>query len=271
MASSLRESLLAEREELPDLGDYARELALTPPSARRPRRPPGYAPSALAHARPSPLASLCARCGCIFAQPALPPALGGDGARPAVMPQRRPHRRHTMEAANPGGSQSDGRAGCGGDADRDWDRQSHSRVRVAPENRRGWGGEYGRLERLDMDPINHPYNVDKQRNPCEVANDYRQMVITSKDDYAWVLTLVIGFLVALLARFVQLGISTLVELRNSHVQSLIESTVPQDALGEGTLGFAFSKPFIFFTVWNACFAAAAGVYILKTSLYTVFM
>ena len=36
---------------------------------------------------------------------------------------------------------------------------SHSRVRVAPENKRGWGGEYGRLERLDMDPINHPYNV----------------------------------------------------------------------------------------------------------------
>jgi len=156
-----------------------------------------------------------------------------------------------------GGSQT--RAGGGGGADRDWGRRSHSRVRVAPENRRGWGGEYGRLERLDMDPINHPYNVDAQRKPIEVVNDHRQLVITSKDAYAWVLTVVIGVVVALIAHSVQMSISTLVELRNSRVQSLIESSLSEAAFGESTLVFAFSKPFLFFTVWNACFAALGGI------------
>ena len=101
--------------------------------------------------------------------------------------------------------------------------RSHSKVGTAPENRRGWDGEYGRLERLDVDPINHPYRVDEQRNPLDVFNTHQQVVITSRESYALILTATTGVIVALSGRGVQAAIYFLAGLRNAHVEQLLLS------------------------------------------------
>lgn len=149
--------------------------------------------------------------------------------------------------------------------------RSHSRVDIAPENQRGTGGEYGRLERLDMDPINHPFHVDAQRKPFDVLNTHQQVVITSKESYAWILTVIIGVVVALIARFVQMCIAVLCELRNSIVQTLIEESIPHASNVAGSASSAlgatptwlrivtFSKPLLFFVGWNLSFVLAGGI------------
>jgi len=149
--------------------------------------------------------------------------------------------------------------------------RSHSRVDIAPENQRGTGGEYGRLERLDMDPINHPFRVDAQRKPFDVLNTHQQVVITSKESYAWILTVIIGVFVALLARFVQMCIAVLCELRNSNVQTLIEESIPHASNVAGSASSAlgttptwlrivtFTKPLLFFVGWNLSFVLAGGI------------
>ena len=137
------------------------------------------------------------------------------------------------------------------------DARSFSRVRIAPEDKRGWGGEYGRLERLDVDPINDPYRVDAKRKPVEVVNTHQQVVISSKEAYAWILTAVTGIAVAIIARFMQLCIDALCRFRNQRVQTVIESYASRSAGSHPTA--AFTEPFVFFAVWNLGFALVGGV------------
>lgn len=149
-------------------------------------------------------------------------------------------------------------------------------VSVAPESTMGWDNEYGRLERLDMDPINHPFHVDTKRKPPDEVNVHQQTIISDKETYSWILTIVIGVTVALIARFVQLCISTLCDLRNNYVQDLIQSSADHgrnstsvDAASEKMLHaaslfssvpeFLMETPFIFFTVWNLCFVLIGAI------------
>ena len=133
--------------------------------------------------------------------------------------------------------------------------RSYSEVRVAPENKRGWDGEYGRLERLDMDPINHPYHVDGKRKTVDDMNTHNQMVVTSKESYAWILTVIIGIVVALIARCVQFSIYTLCNFRNSYIQDLIVAWPGS----RSSLAAPFTGPFVFFLVWNFGFTLVAGI------------
>jgi hypothetical protein len=114
-----------------------------------------------------------------------------------------------------------------------------------------------------MDPINHPYHVDAQRKPLDVVNTHQQVVITSKESYAWILTVIIGITVALIARFVQVCISTLCEIRNQKVQDLIQPSLNNTASDSTPTyivsTYPFSKPFAFFVAWNVCFAFVGGI------------
>ena len=74
-----------------------------------------------------------------------------------------------------------------------------------------------------MDPINHPYRVDEQRNPLDVFNTHQQVVITSRESYALILTATTGVIVALIGRGVQAAIYFLAGLRNAHVEQLLLS------------------------------------------------
>jgi len=135
--------------------------------------------------------------------------------------------------------------------------RSVSRVRVAPEDKRGWCGEYGRLERLDVDPINHPYRVDAQRQPVEVVNTHQQVVISSKEAYAWILAALTGVTVAVIARCMQVCIYALCRFRNEHVQRLIQSSLLR--FSGSPLPAQFMQPFVFFAAWNLAFAFLGGV------------
>mmetsp|Transcript_49459 Transcript_49459/g.155052 ORF Transcript_49459/g.155052 Transcript_49459/m.155052 type:complete len:946 (-) Transcript_49459:44-2881(-) len=108
-------------------------------------------------------------------------------------------------------------------------------------------GVYGRLERLDVDPINQPYYVDAHRKLERGYNPNGQIVFTSKVFYRWILTVLIGMAIAIVARGVQVAIQVLVDQRNDQVEMYVKQ------------GSSMFQSFVFFAVWNSCFALVGGL------------